>query len=78
MATELLSLIASVMEADVADVDESSDNESLAKWDSMREIMLATALESEYGFTLTNDEMSKLHSVAAIRGILAAHGVDAR
>jgi acyl carrier protein len=71
----LLELIASVMEVDVSQVDEDSNYESLAKWDSMRQIMLASVLESEYGFTLGVDEMLHLQSVASIRAILRTHGI---
>ena len=71
----LLELIASVMEVDVSQVDEESNYESLEKWDSMRQIMLASVLESEYGFTLGADEMLHLQSVASIRAILRAHGI---
>jgi acyl carrier protein len=76
MPLPLLELIASIMEVDAVDVDETSDNETLGKWDSMRQIMLATMLESEYGFTLRTDELDRLQSVANIRTILAAHNVE--
>jgi DNA replication protein DnaD len=41
----------------------------------MRQIMLATTLESEYGFMMTPAEMEQLVSVASIRSVLAAHGI---
>jgi len=72
----LLELIASIMEVDAGEVGETSDNETLGKWDSMRQIMLATMLESEYGFTLTTDELERLQSVVNIRAILVAHNVQ--
>ncbi|MDB5092013.1 MAG: acyl carrier protein [Candidatus Eremiobacteraeota bacterium] len=76
MPVPLLELIASVMEVDASEVTENSDNETLGKWDSMRQIMLATMLESEYGFTLSNDELAGLQSVGKIRTILARHRVE--
>jgi acyl carrier protein len=76
MPVPLLELIASIMEVDASEVDETSDHEALGKWDSMRQIMLATMLESEYGFTLSNDELERLQSVTNIRSILAAHNVQ--
>ena len=76
MPVPLLELIASVMEVDVSQVTENSDNETLGKWDSMRQIMLATMLESEYDFTLSNDDLSGMQSVVKIRAILARHRID--
>jgi acyl carrier protein len=75
-AMPLFELIAAVMEAAPSDVTEDSGSDTLAKWDSMREIMLASTLEAEYGFNLTTDEMLDLHSVKSIRKILAAHGIQ--
>jgi acyl carrier protein len=75
MPAPLFELIASIMEVEPSDIDDDSDNTTLAKWDSMRQIMLATLLESEYGFTLRNDELERLQSVKNIRAILAAHDV---
>jgi acyl carrier protein len=69
-------LIASIMEVDASEVTDESDNESLGKWDSLRTIMLATTLESEYGLTLTTDDLEQLHSVASIRRILRGHGIE--
>jgi acyl carrier protein len=76
MPIPLLELIASVMEVDGSEVSEASDNETLGKWDSMRQIMLATMLESEYGLTLDSDELDRLGSVKDIRAILAHHNVQ--
>lgn len=70
----LYDLIASVMESNI---NEDSSAETVEKWDSMRQVMLASALESQYGFTLTNDDMANLQSVRSIRSILDAHGVTA-
>ncbi len=71
----LYELIASVMEANASEVNEESSADTVEKWDSMRQVMLASALESQYGFSLTNDDMANLQSVRSIRSILVAHGV---
>jgi acyl carrier protein len=69
-------LIATVMEVDASEITDDSSNESLGKWDSLRTIMLATTLESEYKLTFTTDELEQLHSVASIRTVLRRHGID--
>jgi acyl carrier protein len=76
MTTPLLEVIASVMEVPTDQIDENSCSDTLEKWDSMRQIMLASMLESEYSFILSSDEMEQLKSVRQIRAILAAHGMQ--
>jgi acyl carrier protein len=45
------------------------------KWDSLRQVMLMTELETSFGIELTDDEMTAATSVAKIRAILRGHGV---
>ena len=75
MSTPLLELVASIMELDPSQVHEDSGMDSLPKWDSMRQLMLASMLESEFGFTLSAGELQNLQSVRKIWSILAAHDV---
>jgi acyl carrier protein len=65
------------MGVDASAIDDDSGNETLSTWDSMRELMLASTIEAEYGVTLSTGEMLDLHSVRSIQAILAAHGIDA-
>ncbi len=58
-------------------IDEESGSATVPTWDSMRELMLASMLESEYGIALSIDEMLDLHSVQSIRRILDARGIRA-
>jgi acyl carrier protein len=77
MTTErLLTQIAVVLETDASQISEGSTLETLATWDSQREVELAFMLEREYGIELSDEEVNRLHSVAEIRAILAAHGVS--
>jgi len=75
MADTLRSLIASVMGVDVQEIGDDAGESTVATWDSMRQLMLASVLESEYGFTLTMVELQRLKSLVEVRAILAAHGV---
>lgn len=74
----LRSLIASLMELDEAEVGEDTGRETVAQWDSLRELMLASALESEYGITLTLDEFQMLHSVRTVMQVLERRGIAER
>jgi acyl carrier protein len=70
----LLTLIAGTLGIDPAEVTEGSDMSNTRKWDSLRQIMLMTELETHYGFELSDEQMLETTSVAKIRTLLTAHG----
>ncbi|HEY0798498.1 MAG TPA: acyl carrier protein [Candidatus Baltobacteraceae bacterium] len=72
---KLLSIIAAVMEADPATIDEGSSFETVLRWDSENEVALGLMLEHHYGITLSDDEMARLHSVRYVRELLASRGI---
>ena len=45
------------------------------KWDSLRHIALVTAIEENFGVSLSMDEMVEIRSVQDICNILDRHGV---
>ena len=45
------------------------------KWDSLRHIALVTAIEQNFGVSLSMDEMVEIRSVQDICNILDRHGV---
>jgi acyl carrier protein len=71
----LITLIAGTLGIDPASVTEASDMSNTRKWDSLRQIMLMTELETHYGFELSDREMLEATSVAKIRSLLAGRGV---
>ena len=71
----LLSLIAGTLGILPAEVNDASDMSSTRKWDSLRQLMLMTELETQYGIELTDREMLEATSVAGIRTVLAARGI---
>ena len=75
MAGKLLSLIAGLMEVDESQVDEDSSSDTLAQWDSMRDVELAMLLEQEYGITVETEEIDLLQSVRKVRALLASRGI---
>jgi acyl carrier protein len=70
----LLTLIAGTLGINPAEVTEDSDMSNTRKWDSLRQIMLMTELETHFGCELTDQEMLETTSVAKIRALLRARG----
>jgi acyl carrier protein len=71
----LLTLIAGTLGINPAEVTEASDMSNTRKWDSLRQIMLMTELETQFAFELSDQQMLATTSVAKIRALLSLHGV---
>lgn len=67
-------LLAMVLQLRPSDLSEDDGMETLAQWDSLKVIMLASMIEIEWGLTLAADEIDRLTSVRAVRAVLARHG----
>jgi acyl carrier protein len=74
MADQLLTLIAGTFGIDVSEVSEASDASNTRRWDSLRQVMLMTELETTYGIELTDRELIETTSVEKIRAVLRSHG----
>jgi len=72
---ELLTLIAGTLGVPPTDVTEQSDMSNTKKWDSLRQVMLMTELETAYGIEVTEQQMMEATSVAKIRAVLRDYGV---
>ena len=70
----LLKLIAETLGISPSEVTEDSDSTNTRKWDSLRQVMLMTELETTYGIELTDHELVDTTSVTKIRAVLLAHG----
>jgi acyl carrier protein len=70
----LLALIAGTLGLPPADIGEASDMTNTRKWDSLRQVMLMTELETSYGIELSDQEMTDATSVTKIRAVLQTHG----
>ena len=66
----LLALIGGALGIEPSQLSEESDMGNTRKWDSLRQIMLMTELESHYGLALSDQEMLETTSVAKIRALL--------
>jgi len=70
----LLTLIAGTLGIDPSEVTEASDMANTRKWDSLRQIMLMTELETLFACELSDQQMLETTSVAKIRALLSDLG----
>ena len=63
----LLQLIAGTLGVPPAEISEASDMTNTAKWDSLRQVMLMTELETNFDVELSDQEMLDATSVTKIR-----------
>ena len=73
--TDILSLIAQVLQVRPADLAEDDGVQTLPQWDSLKILLLASMIEVTHGITLTSEDIEQLTSVAAVRSVVARHGV---
>jgi acyl carrier protein len=66
----LRNTVAEILGVDVGAVTDESSVDTIESWDSLAQINLLTALEDEFGVRFPDDDVSKLTSVAALRGAL--------
>lgn len=72
---DVAQLIASVLQVDPSQLSEEDGVETMAQWDSLKIVLLASMVEITYGVTLRADEIDALTSVRAVRAVLGRHGV---
>jgi len=64
-------VVATVLNIPIPQLTADSGPESLAQWDSMTHLTLVLALESEFGFGFSDDEVTDMLSVGLICRIVA-------
>ncbi|MBK6323594.1 acyl carrier protein [Candidatus Aalborgicola defluviihabitans] len=74
--SDVLTLIASVLQVDAADLNEDDGIDTVAAWDSLKTILLASMIEINYSITLDNHDIEKLITVRGVREVLARHGSE--
>ncbi len=67
--------VAAILQLQVDDVTDEISPENTDTWDSLNQINLISALEQEFGVTLPIDSLEAFDSVAALKDLLAQHGV---
>ena len=71
----VLLLIAQVIDVSVSQLSAETVRDDVETWDSLAIINLAVALESEFGVSLTAEDVERLVSVKSILEVLLRHGV---
>lgn len=75
MNKKLLNLLCDVFKISAELIDENTSPKNLPEWDSLATVNLIVALESEFCFTFSMDEIVRLESVGAIDQLLHEKGV---
>ena len=70
-------VIADVLGVPAASLTRESSPDTFPQWDSLSHLNLVVALESEFGVTLTDDDVMEMLSVSLIEVILTERGADA-
>lgn len=73
--SELVELVASVLQVPTADVDDDTGMSTTAKWTSLRHVQIVSGVEKAYGIRLTAREARTCRSVRTLREVLAGKGV---
>lgn len=68
--------IGQVLGVPAGSLSEESSPDSLESWDSLHHLNLVMALESEFGVSLTAEDVVDMRSVALIRVILRQYGAQ--
>ena len=76
MAERLEEVIGSVLALPPESLSDQSSIENTDAWDSLRQLSILLALESAYGITITTEQALDMTSIAAIKDVLAKHGVQ--
>ena len=70
------SIVAKVLGISRRAVEDDTSNTTVAEWDSLNHVTLILELESAYGVSFGAEEALAMTSVAEIKRVLQAHGVE--
>ncbi len=75
MNAKLLSVLSNVFEIPAERFDENTSPKNLPQWDSLATVNLVVALEKEFSYTFSMDEIVRLQNVGAIDQLLREKGL---
>jgi acyl carrier protein len=76
MSSNLLNVIANVMEVQVTKIDDESGPETIENWDSFRGLVLFEELERKFEVKFTLNELLKIKKIKDFKNILSLRGVS--
>ena len=76
MSSNLLDIVANVMEVQVSQIDDESGPETIENWDSFRGLILFEELESKFNVKFTLNELLNIKKIKDIENILSVRGAS--
>lgn len=70
MEATLKELMAEIFEVEESEIDDDFNPESTNNWDSLNNLRLITAIETEFNITFTMDEIQKMVNFKTILSLL--------
>lgn len=66
MEDKIKEILATVLEIDIADVNDDTNPDTVSTWDSLNHMKIVFALEDEYNVQFSDDQIIKLTNVGNI------------
>jgi acyl carrier protein len=76
MSSNLLDIVANVMEVQVSQIDDDSGPETIENWDSFRGLILFEELETKFDVKFTLNELLNVKKIRDIKNILSVRGAS--
>jgi acyl carrier protein len=78
MSSNLLDIVANVMEVQVSQIDDDSGPETIENWDSFRGLILFEELETKFNVKFTLNELLNVKKIRDIKNILSVRGASSQ
>jgi acyl carrier protein len=76
MNEKLFQILSATLGVETGLLSEGTSMENTPAWDSVAHLNLVLSLEQAFEQRFTPEEFMQMQSVAAIKGVLAAHGLS--
>jgi acyl carrier protein len=70
MEDKIINIMAAVFEISVDQINDESSPDTVESWDSLKQMILVTALEEEFEIELSDDEIAEMMSMKLIKIII--------
>lgn len=71
MEEKIKEILSSVLNVDVAEIDENSSPDTIEEWDSLKHLNLIIALEEEFGIKFSTDEIGEMMNYKIINLVIS-------
>lgn len=76
MEDRIKKVLAIVLEKELNEIKNDCSPETIEEWDSLKQMNLIVAVESEFAVEINENEILELTSIPAIAAILKAKGIQ--